>query len=75
MGNFEGGVVELHDDGTATLVDPVGGDWHIHQDADGFWTADNPVQGFLRCRTNAAFRATYHTRAEVFAALGVRVSA
>ena len=67
-------VVE-HDDGSVTLPDPVNGDWRVHQTDDGFWTADNPQQGFLRCRTNGAFRATFHTRDEVLAALGVQAPA
>lgn len=67
--------VVFNGDGTVTLPDPVNGDWHVHQDRDGLWTADNPEQGFLRSRTNGAFRATFHTRDEVLAALGVEVSA
>jgi hypothetical protein len=65
----------LHQDGSATLPDPVNGDWRVHQTDDGFWTADNPRQGFLRSRVNGAFRATFHTRAEVLAALGVEMPA
>lgn len=63
-----------HDDGTVTLHDKPGGidgDWHVHKTSDGLWTADNTEQGFLRSRINGAFRATYHTRDEVLAALGV----
>lgn len=76
MTNPEGPAdVVFHADGTATLVDPVDGDWHVHQDAEGFWTADNPVQGHLHSTINAAFPATFDTRDEVFAALGVQVPA
>lgn len=66
--------IVYHDDGTATLPDRPGGtagDWHVHETRDGVWTADNEVQGFLRSRVNGAFRATFHTRDEVLAALGV----
>jgi hypothetical protein len=62
-------------DGSVTIPDPVNGDWHVHETGDGFWTADNPQQGFLRSRTNGAFRATFHTRDEVLAALGVQAPA
>jgi hypothetical protein len=61
-----------HADGSVTIPDPVNGDWHVHETDDGLWTADNPKQGFLRCRVNGAFRATFHTRDEVLAALGVQ---
>jgi hypothetical protein len=79
MSEYEGDPrVVLHDDGTATLPDRPGGtdgDWFIHEIEPDVWSADNPVQGFLHSRFNAPYRATFHTRDEVLAALGVQVPA
>lgn len=56
--------VVFNQDGTVTLPGGANGDWTVHE-RDGFWTADNPEQGFLRSSHNGAFQATFHTRDEV----------
>ncbi|GAA2347062.1 hypothetical protein [Dactylosporangium salmoneum] len=66
----------INADGSVTLPGPPDvGDWTVHEMDDGLWTADNPVQGFLRSRFNADFRATFRTRDEALAAFGVEVPA
>ncbi len=52
--------VYFNADGTATLPDPVDGDWQVRRDGD-VWVGHHEQQGFLHNLTDARHRAEYDT--------------